>query len=254
MYTSAVRTRSLPEGRETTVDACTRWLRQAILRGELAAGSRLPPERQLAEQLGVTRVTLRSALAQLAATGLLRARQGSGHTVQDFRRAGGPDLLAGLAELAVGRGDAAEVARDLLAVRRALARVLLERLAEGVGEEAQLFIAAAIDELEARVDEGASTEEIAEADLDVIAALVTATGSDVLGVCLNPVIEVSRRVPSLREALYAEPRENVDAFRVLLAWLRAPRPDAIGYVLDAMAERDARTLKRMIQRKGGDSR
>jgi len=82
--------------RESAVDACARAVREAILRGELRPGERLPPERDLADRLGVARLTLRAGLAKLAAAGLVAARQGSGYVVQDFRQRGGPDLVPGL--------------------------------------------------------------------------------------------------------------------------------------------------------------
>ena len=56
---------------QTLPDACAAELRRMILSGELAPGERLPPERALAERFSVNRVTLRSALARVAATGLL---------------------------------------------------------------------------------------------------------------------------------------------------------------------------------------
>src|SRR3954468_6829323 len=44
----------------------------AIASGELAPGARLPPERHLAESLGVSRMTVRQALGDLERDGLLR--------------------------------------------------------------------------------------------------------------------------------------------------------------------------------------
>jgi GntR family transcriptional regulator, transcriptional repressor for pyruvate dehydrogenase complex len=52
-------------------------IRQAIVTGRLAQGERLPPERELAEQFGVSRVTVRDALRALEAMGLIEVRVGA---------------------------------------------------------------------------------------------------------------------------------------------------------------------------------
>src|SRR6059058_1050384 len=52
-------------------------IRQAIVTGKLAQGERLPPERELAEQFGVSRVTVRDALRALEAMGLIEVRVGA---------------------------------------------------------------------------------------------------------------------------------------------------------------------------------
>lgn len=58
-------------------------LESMIVEGTLKAGERLPAERALAEQMGVSRPSLREALQKLAAKGLLVSRQGGGNYVAD---------------------------------------------------------------------------------------------------------------------------------------------------------------------------
>ena len=53
-------------------------LRGLIKAGEFAVGSRLPPERDLAAQLGVSRPSVREALIALEVEGLVEVRMGSG--------------------------------------------------------------------------------------------------------------------------------------------------------------------------------
>jgi DNA-binding GntR family transcriptional regulator len=53
-------------------------LRERLLTGEMQAGSRLPSEPELARSLGVSRSSLRAAIAVLEAEGLLRRMHGSG--------------------------------------------------------------------------------------------------------------------------------------------------------------------------------
>ena len=56
-------------------------LRAAVLDGQLASGSRLPPTRVLARQLGISRFTVVAAFEQLLAEGYLRGQAGSGTCV-----------------------------------------------------------------------------------------------------------------------------------------------------------------------------
>jgi GntR family transcriptional repressor for pyruvate dehydrogenase complex len=62
-------------------------IEERIIAGELKDGDRLPTERQLAEQYGVSRTVVREAMKVLARSGLVEARHGSGifvcHRVND---------------------------------------------------------------------------------------------------------------------------------------------------------------------------
>jgi DNA-binding FadR family transcriptional regulator len=61
----------------TLAQAVTDHLRTLIHRGEVGPGGRLPPERELAEQLGVARISLREAIKQLRAEGYVEVRRGA---------------------------------------------------------------------------------------------------------------------------------------------------------------------------------
>lgn len=54
-----------------------RQIRQAILDGRLSPGDRLPPERELTEQFGLSRITIREALRVLEAKGLIEIKVGA---------------------------------------------------------------------------------------------------------------------------------------------------------------------------------
>ena len=56
-------------------------LREQVLAGALPEGTRLPPERSLAERLSVNRSTVVHAYRDLAADGLIEQRVGSGSRV-----------------------------------------------------------------------------------------------------------------------------------------------------------------------------
>lgn len=67
-----------------------------ILEGTYPPGSKLPAERELAVQLGVTRPTLREALRRMESDGWLCVQQGKPTQVNDFWKEGGLNLLSSL--------------------------------------------------------------------------------------------------------------------------------------------------------------
>lgn len=78
---------------------------QAIKLGLVAVGERLPPERELAERLQVSRVTLREAIGALREAGYLESRRG---------RSGGTFVVSPTGAAPAGGGpDAGELARAM---------------------------------------------------------------------------------------------------------------------------------------------
>ena len=231
----------------SAVDACFAHLRRAIVSGQTAPGQQLPPERELAQQLGVNRTTLRSALTRLDAAGLIASRQGSGTLVRDFRRAAGPELLPELLQQTADPAERQRMCDDLLLMRRQMASAVLARLVAGVTPRARATVAAAVDALARAIESAATTADLAEADLAVLAAVLDATQSPVLALCLNPVSDVLRHSPNLRDAMYADPHSNLQGWLDLCDWLAAPDGAAIARMLAAIDERDAATLQRLAE-------
>lgn len=226
-------------------------LRTAIVTGELAPGERLPPERELAARFGISRLTLRAALATLAAAGLVSVRHGSGYTVRDVRASGGTDLLPQLLALAASDKTLRAAAADLLRLRRHLAGAVLEAIAERPpAGPARRAVAAAVERFAQAVEAG-EIAAIANADLGVVAALVDTTGSLILRVCLNPIVGVLRESDPLRAALYGNPHTNLVGWRALAAWLERPQADMIPTLLAGLAAHDRASIDRL---RGGRTR
>lgn len=69
----------------------------SILDGKYPPGATLPNERRLAEQLGITRPTLRETMQRLAGEGWLKIHHGKSTVVNDYWQHGGLGLLSTLA-------------------------------------------------------------------------------------------------------------------------------------------------------------
>ena len=114
-------------------------LAQAMRLGLVEVGERLPPERELAERLQVSRVTLREAIGALREAGLLESRRGrSGGTfvVRAGEFTGRPDYDA--TALAREMGDALHDALDFRRVLEPGAATLAALRSLSAGDRAAL--------------------------------------------------------------------------------------------------------------------
>jgi DNA-binding transcriptional MocR family regulator len=139
----------------SVVHRVTAALVSAVLDGRYPPGTRLPPERDLAEELDTSRVSVRSAIGRLVEWGVVSSRQGSGITVRPRRRwtAG---VLASVVERALARGDFDELVplfADARSLRRWVVLDMLERAADhfaasppALGEHPLVPVRAIVDE------------------------------------------------------------------------------------------------------------
>ncbi len=106
---------SSPSLRELFVDQ----LENMILSGKLKIGEKLPPERQLAQMMQVSRAVVNSGIAELEKKGFLIVKPRSGTFVADYRRKGTVETLVAIMKYNGGRIRREEI-RSILEVRIAL--------------------------------------------------------------------------------------------------------------------------------------
>ena len=94
-------------------------LQNMILSGEMPIGAQLPPERELARQMQVSRAVVNGGLAELAKQGFIEIRPRQGTCVADYRRKGNLSTLIAIMEYQGGTLGKDEI-RSILEVRRAL--------------------------------------------------------------------------------------------------------------------------------------
>jgi len=108
-----------------------------IVADKYPSGTRLPPERELARQLGASRPTLREALRRMSEWGLVEARRGSGVVVRDRRHWTLEVLPPFLVNHKFGpQGPSmGRIAADMLSMRRLVLADVVGMLAERVTTE-----------------------------------------------------------------------------------------------------------------------
>ncbi|PCJ10172.1 MAG: GntR family transcriptional regulator [Rhodobacteraceae bacterium] len=145
-----------------------RQIEHLILRGILSPGERLPPERELAERLGVSRPSLRDAIAELQDRGLLAARAGSGVFIADVL---GSAFSPALIQLFASHHEAVF---DYLSFRRDMEGLAAERAAR-LGSDYDLqVIQGCFDKMEA-ANSPTLSEEDARLDAQFHSAIIDAS-------------------------------------------------------------------------------
>jgi len=81
---------------EALKDICVARFEELIISGKLSPGQKLPSERELALQLGVSRPVVHEALVDIAAKGLVSLKPRVGTIVNDYRKDGSLALLNSL--------------------------------------------------------------------------------------------------------------------------------------------------------------
>ncbi len=143
-------------------------LGELIRQGEFRQGDRLPPERDLARQLGVSRPTVREAMIALEIAGLVDVRTGSGAYVRGASSAG---------VLPFAPPDIGPSPFELVAARRLIEPEVAFAAAGCMRADVLAGIAETLDAMRAGIDSG---DGVQAADRLFHTRIAAATGNTVL--------------------------------------------------------------------------
>ncbi|MCD6672946.1 MAG: FCD domain-containing protein [Burkholderiaceae bacterium] len=206
-----------------TVEHVAHELQQRIRRGEWKQGGRLPGQRQLAEELGVSRASLREAITMLEGLGLLRSEAGRGVFIALPGEKG--------RGAAYGRFQGRYALRDVYLLRSQVEELAAAMAADAVTSAGLARLARHVARMQAAADAG-DLVAMAEADSAFHAEIFEIAGSPMLielAESLAEVVEGSRRVAFADPVRVREPiREHAR-------------------ILDALGERSGKAARRAMR-------
>ncbi|MFE7845279.1 FadR/GntR family transcriptional regulator [Microbacterium sp. NPDC057407] len=193
-------------------DLAIEKIKDMIVRGELAPGSRLPPEKDLAERLGLSRSSMREAVKALEVIRVLDVRRGDGTYVTSLE----PRLLLEAISFVVDLHDDHSLL-EIFSVRR-----LLESHATGLASQRatdQDIADLAVEISDVRVD--TNIETLVQHDVRFHGAIARMAGNDYLASLLDSLTSQTVRARVWRgltqvgalERTLAEHRAILEAIR-----------------------------------------
>jgi GntR family transcriptional repressor for pyruvate dehydrogenase complex len=217
-------------------------IKALILSGELGAGDALPPERDLAVMLGISRPSVREAIRVLTAMNVVEPQHGGGTFVTSLD----PRLLARPINFLLQIEPRTFL--DLFEVRQVMevgaARMAAARMTDNIIAELEQIAAAAAAALRRPV-------RYSELDFDLHTKIVEATGNPIYMSLYGSISELSlesrkrtARLPSVRQRAHSDHVRIVDA-------LRARDPEAAGAAMHDHLEGMRQVLSDMLAREEG---
>lgn len=206
-----------PLGRKTVSELLVQRILDLVRDGALRAGDRLPPERDLAQRLDVSRPTLREALRALQILGVLEIRHGGGIHVASLE----PAELLGPIDLfvALDARHIAEVFEARIAYEPLLARLACARMTAAALARMRELVAAQVDDPE-------DAELFHDTDVELHKSILEASGNALLsrfGKLLQVLGDQGRKALQRRKA--ARLRSIEDHLAILRAF-EAGEPEA----------------------------
>jgi GntR family transcriptional regulator, transcriptional repressor for pyruvate dehydrogenase complex len=191
-------------------------VRRLIEKGDLKPGDRLPPERDLATEIGVSRPSLRSGLRTLQAMGVIQSRQGAGTFIAE-----GPPRLGGgpLSFLAALHGFTRD---EMFEARRVLEVAAAGLSAERSGPE---HLATMADEVAAMFASLHDPQQYLVHDVQFHRAVAAGAGNPVIATLIDTIAELVYERRRLTVEHARDLKESAEMHRRIYRAIRARDPE-----------------------------
>ena len=215
---------------EKLSSAVRRQIEKLILRGILRPGERLPAERDLADRLGVSRPSLREAIAELQDKGLLTSRAGAGIYVADVLGNAFSDALIQLF------AEHDEAVFDYIAFRRDLEGLAAERAARFASDTDLQVVQAIFDKMEI-AHKKTNPKDEAQLDAEFHMAIIEASHNVVMLHMIRSMFQLLQQgVFYNRQVMFKQRLTRtalLDQHRAINVALQARAPDAARAAIEA---------------------
>jgi GntR family transcriptional repressor for pyruvate dehydrogenase complex len=211
-------------------------LSEEILSGRYDPGEKLPTQRTLAAELGVTMTALREALKRLEQLGLVEVRHGDAMRVTDWRANGGLDVIAHVL-FAAGGLDRAALA-DVMEARR----LMLAQAAALAAERRDAAQAGRLEELAERMATAPGAGAAQAIDWAFFHELVDAARNVVLLLVMNSIRGIYLQRAELFGAVVSGHEELAPLYERAARAVARRQPAAAERAVAELAERQERAL------------
>ncbi len=205
----------------------------AILDGRLPVGSRMPPEPEMCERLGVSRVAFREAVKQLEVLGFLRIDRGNGTVVTAPTFSCNEPIIEFLGK---SGGISFE---ELHQVRRLIEVEVVRLVAASPAEDLVARLQSILDEIERGFDKESSHIDL---DYEFHKTILDASPNRILPLILSPFTAQLYKSRKMSFKGVASSRKAFEVHKAILAAIRRKDPKEAGTLMDRHLDDTAEDL------------
>lgn len=224
-------------GRQSLKERFTSLIEERIISGELAVGQRLPPERELAEQTGISRTIVHAGIVELAARKVLRVAPRKGVFVGDYRGEASLEIYNALIH---SSGLMDESIFDNLLEFRDIIETDCARLA---ASRASAQDVEALEALLVKEREAASAEEAVELDYALHLRVASATGNIIFPMAMRSMEKLYKALVRQFYLLLINREEVYSLQEVLIHEIARKRPRKAEEAMAALLGHGRRTVE-----------